>query len=144
MFKPDFLLRGGPCAVTNFLSLYLSLPVIFWTVTRVGITLCSTKRNIFARHYELQSVEVRTKGNYIFSVEKHIGSKIPPNVGRTLFCARIDPYLVSGCDVSLDVDGNINALIKEQLPILRRILGLSGHSMIAPLYTELGILPLKY
>ncbi|KAJ7127448.1 hypothetical protein C8R43DRAFT_957889 [Mycena crocata] len=58
--------------------------------------------------------------------------------------ARVDCYLTSGCEVSLDTD---NSLIQEHLEaqhmFLRRLLGLNPHSMLAVLFTETGQMPVR-
>jgi hypothetical protein len=58
--------------------------------------------------------------------------------------ACIDPHLVSGADVIVDVDGSALAqLEKVQTAFLRRLLGPRKYSMRAP-FTELGLIPLRF
>jgi hypothetical protein len=57
----------------------------------------------------------------------------------------VDPHLISGADVVIDVDGGALAhLEKVQTAFLRRLLGLGPYSMRAPLFTELGLVPIRY
>ena len=59
--------------------------------------------------------------------------------------ARLDPHLVSGCEVSLDIDGSLlDKLEAIQLTFLRRLLRPQSRSMRAILFSETGIVPLSY
>ncbi|KAF9005875.1 hypothetical protein BDZ89DRAFT_966175, partial [Hymenopellis radicata] len=54
-------------------------------------------------------------------------------------------YLISGTDVSPDASPELlKELYDVQLMVLRRLLGVNNRSMIAPLFTELGLIPLPY
>ncbi|KAJ7894554.1 hypothetical protein B0H13DRAFT_1512904, partial [Mycena leptocephala] len=62
-----------------------------------------------------------------------------------LYMARVDCYLTSGCELSLDTDSNLLDEHREvQLHFLRRMLGLNTHSMLAVLFTETGQLPVRF
>ncbi|KAF7347327.1 Reverse transcriptase domain-containing protein [Mycena venus] len=58
--------------------------------------------------------------------------------------ARVDCYLISGCELSLDTD---SSLLQDHMDVqhlfLRRLLGLNPHSMLAILFTETGQMPLR-
>ncbi|KAJ7929721.1 hypothetical protein B0H13DRAFT_1596030, partial [Mycena leptocephala] len=75
---------------------------------------------------------------------KHRIGSLPVKEGLTLYLARIDCYLTSGVDICLDVD---NGLVKEHLEaqhlFLRRLLGINSRSMIAVLFTETGLMPIR-
>ncbi|KAF5318373.1 hypothetical protein D9758_018673 [Tetrapyrgos nigripes] len=101
--------------------------------TYVGITFCSTERNIFAAHFSRIATEARKNANAVLSIESVVGSLLPESA-RILYTAQVDPYLVNGCDIMLDV----------QKTYLRRVLGINNHSILAPLFMELAILPLQY
>jgi hypothetical protein len=59
--------------------------------------------------------------------------------------ARVDPHLISACEVVLDVTSRLVAkLEKPQKCYLRRLLGLHPRSMRAILFTETGLLPIRY
>ncbi|KAJ7753051.1 armadillo-type protein [Mycena maculata] len=68
----------------------------------------------------------------------------PVKEGLMLYMARVDCYLISGAEISLDVD---NSLIKEHLDaqhlFLRRLLGINSRSMLAVLFTETGLMPIR-
>ncbi|KAJ7141096.1 hypothetical protein C8R44DRAFT_240746 [Mycena epipterygia] len=60
---------------------------------------------------------------------------------------RVDPHLTSGCEVVLDVDRPLGASLEvtvAQIKFLRRLLGLNPRSMLAVLFTETGIIPIRY
>ncbi|KAJ7077518.1 hypothetical protein B0H15DRAFT_752625, partial [Mycena belliarum] len=70
---------------------------------------------------------------------------LPAWDARTLYMARVDPYLTAGCDVCLDIDlKSLASLERVQLKFLRRMLGLGRRSMRAVLFSETGIWPIKY
>ncbi|KAJ7034592.1 hypothetical protein C8F04DRAFT_1101509 [Mycena alexandri] len=70
---------------------------------------------------------------------------LPPREGIQLYMARVDPHLISGCEVALDVISRlVKKLEKPQLRFLRRLLGLNPRSMRAVLFTETGLLPIRY
>ncbi|KAJ7230887.1 hypothetical protein C8J57DRAFT_996420, partial [Mycena rebaudengoi] len=70
---------------------------------------------------------------------------LPPADGIRLYMARVDPHLTFGCEVCLDTDaGNIRELTDVQHEFIGRLLGVHDHSILAPLFTETGILPLTY
>ena len=61
------------------------------------------------------------------------------------YMARIDPHLVSGCEVSPDIDSSLlDKLEAIQRTFLRRLLRLQTRSMRAILFSETGIVPLSY
>src|SRR6202044_3681248 len=79
-----------------------------------------------------------------FALNSFIGT-LPPKEGRQLYMARVDPMLTIGCEVVLDVeDALVQELMDVQHLFLRRLLGVGQHSMLATLFTETGILPLRF
>lgn len=110
----------------------------------VGIILTSTNRNIFSEHYAHLATEARRNANAVLSVESVVGT-LPPAMARTLYSARVDPYIINGFDVLIDVrESDVKPLQDVQHAFLRRVMGVNELSMIAPLFTELAILPVKY
>ncbi|KAJ6595586.1 hypothetical protein DFH09DRAFT_905906, partial [Mycena vulgaris] len=70
---------------------------------------------------------------------------LPPREALILYKARVDPHLTSGCEVALDTDRASWASLEEpQMHFLRRLLGLNPRSMRAVLFTETGIMPIRY
>ncbi|KAJ7451917.1 hypothetical protein FB451DRAFT_1051101, partial [Mycena latifolia] len=106
----------------------------------VGIWYTSTHSNIFAKHYTVKASKSRATSNVIFGLNHRIGS-LPVLV---LYTARVDCYLISGCELALDTDDSlIRELVDVQHSFLRRLLGLNPHSMLAILFTETEQVPLR-
>ncbi|KAJ7450171.1 hypothetical protein FB451DRAFT_1146459 [Mycena latifolia] len=107
----------------------------------VGMWFTSTHPNMFAAHYADKASKARKVANATFArVKTHLGS-LP---GLQLYMARVDCYLISGGEISLDVDPR---LLEEHIDIqqsfLRNLLGLNPASMVSILYTETGQTPIK-
>lgn len=112
--------------------------------TYVGITLRSTHRNIFAEHYSKKASKARSVSNTIFGLESMVGT-LAPWEGRKLYMAQVDPHLIHGCDISLDVDPKLLEPLEDiQHSFLRRLLGVNKRAMLAPLFTETGLVPLRF
>ncbi|KAJ7165195.1 hypothetical protein C8R46DRAFT_1277416 [Mycena filopes] len=108
----------------------------------VGILFTSIHANVLARHYNAKASKARCISNAVFALRHRIGT-LPVREGLTLYMARVDCYLISGCELALDVDGG---LIKDHIDVqhlfLRRLLGLNPCSMLAVLFTETGQMPI--
>ncbi|KAJ7162220.1 hypothetical protein C8R46DRAFT_904152 [Mycena filopes] len=108
----------------------------------VGILFTSIHPNVLARHYAVKASKARGISNAVFALNHRIGT-LPVREGLILYTARIDCYLISGCELAIDVDG---ALLKDHLDVqrlfLRRLLGLNPRSMLAVLFTETGQMPI--
>lgn len=109
----------------------------------VGIWLTSSTNNIFSKNYAVKASKARNAAYASFAIKHRIGS-LPVKEGLQLYMARVDCYLISGAEVSIDVD---YALIKNHLDIqhtfLRRLLGINSRSMLAILFTETGLMPIR-
>jgi hypothetical protein len=68
----------------------------------VGILFQSTERNIFVANYIEKADIARGTGYSVLGTEAYIGN-LPPKEGRLLYMACIDPYLISGAGVIVDV-----------------------------------------
>jgi hypothetical protein len=114
--------------------------------TYVGIAFRMGHRNIFADLYTTKATKARSCGHAIFGVEAVIGhNNLPPREAELLYFARVDPHRIAGCDISIDTDGGLLALLeKVQLAYLQRLLHLNSRSMVASLFTETGITPIRY
>ncbi|KAF8879476.1 hypothetical protein BD779DRAFT_1649417, partial [Infundibulicybe gibba] len=144
-------------AIKSFVMIFGPLPPVrplFWfggtevkvtgRQTYVGLTLCSTTRNIFAEHYSNKASKTRAIGNTILGLESMIGT-LPPWEGKKLYMSLMDPHLTHGCEIALDVDeGILKGLEDVQTAFLRRLLGLNKRAMLAPLYTETSVVPLRF
>jgi hypothetical protein len=80
----------------------------------------------------------------VLGIEAYIGDLLAKE-GCLLYMACIDPHLISAADIVVDVDDTVLAMLeKVQRSFLRRLLRLGQFSMHAPLFTELGLVPLRY
>ncbi|KAF8211814.1 hypothetical protein K438DRAFT_1569073, partial [Mycena galopus ATCC 62051] len=144
-------------AIKSFLMIFGTIPrslpsfsfgqecVSIVTQTKyVGFNLNSTKRNIFADHYEKKASKARVVAQTMLGLESTVGV-IPVWEARKMYSALVDPHLTHGCEISLDVDLSLLSLLESvQVSFLRRVLGLNKRSVIAPLYTETGLMPLRF
>lgn len=121
-------------------------PPLEWVDSHVygGITLQSTRGCIFAAHYLSRATYAARVANISLAVQSFIGP-IPPRDAITLYSARVDPHLTSGHQVIVDTnDTLLRRLEAVQLHYLRRVLHTGSRSMRAPLFSETGVMPLKY
>ncbi|KII83516.1 hypothetical protein PLICRDRAFT_148104 [Plicaturopsis crispa FD-325 SS-3] len=122
-------------------------PDIIKLVTKykyVGVMFRSTHRYIFADQYTAKAAKGRSMSYAIFAMESFIGG-LPAFEGKTLYMARLDPHLTAGCEVVLDVETELLGLLEDvQHKFIRRLLGLTYRSMLCVLFTETGILPIRY
>ncbi|THV03490.1 hypothetical protein K435DRAFT_747737 [Dendrothele bispora CBS 962.96] len=110
----------------------------------VGIWLTSTERYIFKKQYLVKASKARNAARATFAAQPMIGS-LPPKEGIRLYMARIDPHLTFGCEVVLDVDLTLVGELEDvQHMFLRRLLGVNNHSILAILFSETGLLPVRY
>jgi hypothetical protein len=110
----------------------------------VGLIFTSTDRDIFAEHYSKKASKARAVTNMSFAVKDSIGC-LPPPQGVQLYMARIDPHLTFGCEVAIDVTpAHIAKLEDIQNQFLCRLLGLGRRSILAILFSETGVTPLRY
>ncbi|THV00867.1 hypothetical protein K435DRAFT_559516, partial [Dendrothele bispora CBS 962.96] len=104
----------------------------------------STSKCIFEKHYIDKASKARSVAQATFAVSPMVGS-IPPKDGIQLYMARIDPHLTFGCKIAIDVDeALVSKLEAVQHSFLRRLLGLNSHSMLVVLFTETGLVPIRY
>jgi hypothetical protein len=109
-----------------------------------GVTFSSNTRHLFEHHYAVMAGKATLVTNALFSLEAHVGTLSVPD-GAQLYYARIDPYLTYGCEIAIDVDTvGIKKLEDAQLTYLRHLLGLHPQSIHAALFSETGIMPIRY
>ncbi len=110
----------------------------------VGMFFCSTDRYIFARHIDQRTANARKAANASLCLESYVG-RVPAWVLRTLYMAMVDPHLIFGCKVALDVEASLTLpLQKLQHAYIRRLLGLNKRSATSVLFTETGLWPITY
>ncbi len=109
----------------------------------VGVAFQSSSKNIFAAHYAAKALKAKQIASTTLGLEAHVGI-VPPKEGKKLYIACIDPHLIFGAELILDTsDTLLDGLAAVQRKYLRRILGLNPRSVLAPLFTETDLLPLK-
>ena len=109
----------------------------------VGVHFRTDTQNMFEDHYKNKARTGWYCGHRIFAVEDMTGGLTPKELKR-LYMARVDCHLIHACEVMPDSeDIHVKHLSKVQISFLRRMLNLHSRSMIAPLFTETGITPLR-
>jgi hypothetical protein len=99
---------------------------------------------MWREHYRVKAKKATVTAHVIMGLDRFVGH-LPAWEARSLYMARVDPYLISGCDVCLDVDiKSLKLLERVQLRFLRRVLGVGSRSLRAVLFSETGIWPIKY
>lgn len=110
----------------------------------VGIHMSTDTKDMFQNQYKHAASKATTAMNACLAVDRIVDG-LPVWEARTLYMARVDPYLSSGADVSLDITvANLKMLQDVQHSYIRRVLGLGNRSELAVLFSETGIVPIKY
>ncbi|KAF5382677.1 hypothetical protein D9615_003053 [Tricholomella constricta] len=137
--------RHGPTNSDGIRITVAGIPIEFVTYyTYVGITFDFANSSMFQKHSKTKTSAAQGISGATFTIDSFVGI-IPPPEGRKLYMARIDPHLIHGCDVILDTNrAALNELENVQRTFIRRMLHLSARSLLHPLYTETGLMPLKY
>jgi hypothetical protein len=69
--------------------------------------------------------------------------RLTPKELTELYMSTVDCHLIHGCKISPDCeDGHVKHLSKDPVRFMHQMLTLHPRSMIAPLFTETGIMPL--
>ncbi|PPQ81254.1 hypothetical protein CVT26_015075 [Gymnopilus dilepis] len=110
----------------------------------IGFNVGPTDRNIFKRHYEAKADKARNVGNMILAVQSLIG-KMTPWEMRKLYWALMDPHLVHGAEICLDIDPPLLELLENiQHRFLQKLLSVGEKCPTPLLFTETAIIPLRY
>ncbi|KAJ7614279.1 hypothetical protein DFH06DRAFT_921978, partial [Mycena polygramma] len=109
----------------------------------VGVNIRTDTRNMFSDHYKAKARTARYCGRRIMGIEDMTG-RLSPRELKHIYSGRMDCHLTHGCEISPDSeDVHVKQLCKVQISFLRQMLNLHRRSMIAPLFTETGIMPLR-
>ncbi|KAJ7061767.1 hypothetical protein C8F01DRAFT_987168 [Mycena amicta] len=128
---PDFHLDGKGIAETE-------------KARYLGVWLNSKDKFIWKEQYSVQKKNATRTSNVILALDRFL-SDMPAWDLRTLYIAMVDPYLIAGCEIILDVNATcLRMLQKVQHYFLRRMLGIGSRSMRAVLFSETGIWPIQY
>lgn len=108
----------------------------------VGVHFRTDKPNIFQDHYKVKASTARYCVHCIMGLEDSTG-RLTPKEYKQPYMARADCHLIHGCEVAPDCeDVHVKELCDIQVSFLRQILDVHSSSMIAPLFTETGIMHL--
>ncbi|KAJ3851326.1 hypothetical protein EV368DRAFT_43403, partial [Lentinula lateritia] len=70
---------------------------------------------------------------------------LDPSISLQLYSALVDCHLIHGCELAINVDKFLLSMLEQvQLLCLQWLLGLSRCSMVAPLFTETSIMPIRF
>lgn len=110
----------------------------------VGVWFSSTTRDVFVKHYDEKSSKACRVACTCFALDDFIGT-LAPTEGRMLYMARVDPILTFTSEIVLDVDDtSVHKLTNVQHLFIRQLLHVGSRSVLATLFTETGILPLRF
>lgn len=105
----------------------------------LGIWFETGTKFIWREQYKVKAKKATTAANVILGLDRFVGV-LPTWDMRTLYMARVDPYLIAGCEVCLDVQPkSLKLLEKVQHKFLRRMLGVGSRCLKAVLFSETGI-----
>ncbi|KAJ3862383.1 hypothetical protein EV359DRAFT_15955, partial [Lentinula novae-zelandiae] len=63
---------------------------------------------------------------------------------KQLYSALVDCNLINGYEIAINTNNHLLSMLEQvQLLFLRRTLGLSRRSMVAPLFTETGLMLIR-
>ena len=94
-------------------------------------------------HFVEKAQKARKVAHAVLHVESMIGD-LPVLEGKILYMGCVDPHLIYGCEVALNSNcQSFNLLYDVQKAFFRRLLGLSKTSIIAAIFSESGIMPLR-
>ncbi|KAF5383608.1 hypothetical protein D9615_003499 [Tricholomella constricta] len=110
----------------------------------VGVHFRTSSDDMFVEHYRVNTEKARRMANMCLGVDRFVGD-MPVWESRTLYVARVDPYLTSAAEVILDTTApHWEGLEKVQCYYLRRMLHIHARSVKAVLFSETGLLPIRY
>ncbi|KAJ6482322.1 hypothetical protein C8R47DRAFT_1283329 [Mycena vitilis] len=117
--KSKWMIFGPLPAILPVLLLGDLVVELVFEFKYVGIWLTSTTANKFSKNYAIKASKARNASNAAFALKHRI-------------------------DVCLDVDNGLVAeLVDAQHLYLRRLLGINSRSILAVLFTETGVMPLR-
>ncbi|KAJ7050604.1 hypothetical protein C8F01DRAFT_1000384 [Mycena amicta] len=114
------------------------------TARYLGLLLTSKGSFMWKEQYISQTKSASKASNVILTLDRFLGD-VPAWDLRTLYIAMVDPYLIAGCEIVLDVTKKyLKMLEKIQRRFIRRMLGVGSRSLIAVLFSETGLWPIRY
>ncbi|KAF8824197.1 hypothetical protein HHX47_DHR8000301 [Lentinula edodes] len=149
----NLTISAGKSWVMVFGHLPSLLPILFLggealsfrhSVCYVGAHLQSTHRHLLAAHFTVKRDSTFTAAGGIAGCDLLIGhQRLNPPIAKQLYPALVDCHLINGCEIAIDTNAHLLSMLKQiQLLFLCRMLGLSHCSILAPLFTVTGIMPI--
>ena len=109
----------------------------------VGMNLDTSDRRLFSYHCQVQTEKAHRVSSIAFSVDKVTGTA-PVEKARLVYLTHVVPFLIAGADICPDtVMERLKPLEGVQVRHLPRILRLGSRSARKPLFSELGLWPLR-
>ena len=142
--KSKWMVLGGDVARMGSLRVRQESIERVSTYKFVGVWFSSTTRDIFAKHYDEKASKACRVASASFALDDFVGSLAPAD-GKLLYMARVDPILTFASEIVLDVVETSAAKLADiQHRFLRRLLQVGQRSVLASLFSETGLLPLRY
>ncbi|VDC03681.1 unnamed protein product [Peniophora sp. CBMAI 1063] len=114
------------------------------THTYVGQHIKSSIGTSFAPHYSDIAAKARGASLAILAGHSAFGD-LPPETLQLLYLGRIDPHLCSSADIMVDVDKNLEKIMRVQHEFLSRPMDIFNNwSPHTSLFTELNVWPIRY
>ncbi|KAE9401696.1 hypothetical protein BT96DRAFT_817520, partial [Gymnopus androsaceus JB14] len=109
-----------------------------WHQTPLRSSMCK-------KNYEAYAEKAKNIAGAVLHAKTFVGKDIPVWDMRQLYIGRVDPYLMNGAEFIADtIKKNREVLEAVQHYFLRRMLSLQSRSSLAVLFTETGLLPIRY
>ncbi|KAK0221113.1 hypothetical protein EDD85DRAFT_892612, partial [Armillaria nabsnona] len=111
----------------------------------IGIRFDSSCPYMYDKHYKVKASLARVTKDVIFSrIENRVGS-LPVKEGLSLYMAKVDPHLIAGCEIVLDVDIAVSEELRHtSSTFLRHLLGVHSKTVLAFIHADTGVIPLYY
>ncbi len=127
-------------------TLYLQGKLIEWVDEHkyLGSTFSSRKGGLFASMYAAKATTARKTANVTLRLQKHFGD-LPPAQALTIYKSRISAHLTYASEIAIDLGATNLALLEAvEVYFLRRVLHVHDRSKVVILYSETGIMPLRF
>ncbi|KAJ3926757.1 MAG: hypothetical protein NXY57DRAFT_854217, partial [Lentinula lateritia] len=111
----------------------------------IGVHHQTGRGSIYKDNYQVFADKAKNAAGAVLHAKAFVGSDMPIRDMITMYWARIDPYLKSGAEFIMDVVASHREQLEEvQHYFLRRVLSLQKRSSTQILFTETGVMPIRY
>ncbi|KAF5338837.1 hypothetical protein D9757_014693 [Collybiopsis confluens] len=127
-----FMLHGGPLKKVT-------------EAKYIGVYHQSGRGSRYRNHYEAFAEKAKKAAGAILHARTFVGKDMPLWDLRMLYAGRVEPYLSNGAELIPDNVASHRKLLEDvQHYFLRRMLSIQNRSSLEILFTETGIIPIKY